>query len=363
MGAHLEIREVAKSFRGEKVLDGASLEVARGEIAVVFGPSGGGKTALLNIVSGALNPDRGDILIGGRSVVGFPPESRGVGMAFQNFALYPHMTAFDNIASPLRGRPSSEIRRRVGEVAELLKIAHVLSHRPQALSNGQKQRTALARALAAEPSVLLLDDPLRNVDAKLRYETRLEMPALFRRFGAAVLYVTQDFREAMALGDRVAVLQDGRFRQVAPPAEVYESPANVGIAGLFGDPAMNIFPCEAADGPGWATIAGRRMKVGRALPPDGRFLAGARPEHIVLSESPGGENEVEAELESVAPMSIRALVLLKTADGREIIASCPEERGDELARGPRRLFARFPADKIALFERDGGRRVPAAAEE
>ena len=359
MGAHLEIRGVEKSFRGAKVLDGASLQVARGEIAVVYGPSGGGKTALLSVVSGALHPDRGDILIGGKSIAGLPPESRGVGMAFQNFALYPHMTAFDNIASPLRGRPAGEIRRRVGEVAELLKIGGVLSHRPQALSNGQKQRTALARALAGRPSVLLLDDPLRNVDAKLRYETRLEMPALFRQFGAAVLYVTQDFREAMALADRVAVLRDGKFQQVAPPAEVYKNPASAEIAGLFGDPAMNIFPCES-DGDGAARVGGIRLRANLRLPPNGQFLAGVRPEDVEISEAPGGENESAAELESVAPMSIRALALLKTADGREIIASCPEARATALARGPRNLFARFPAGKITFFARADGRRIDPA---
>lgn len=361
MGAHLEVIKAAKTIRGAKVLDDASLEVGRGEIVAVYGPSGGGKTALLSVISGALHPDRGDIRIGGQSVLGFPPESRGVGMAFQNFALYPHMTAFENIASPLRGKPPAEIRRRVDELAELLKIAHVLSHRPQALSNGQKQRTALARALAARPSVLLLDDPLRNVDAKLRYETRLEMPALFRAFDAAVLYVTQDCREAMALADRVAVLQDGRFRQTAPPAEVYRNPANAEIARLFGDPAMNIFPCES-DASGAPRVGGSPLRAAFHLPPNGRLLAGIRPEDVEISAAPGGENESAATLESVAPMSVRDLILLKTDDGREIVATCPEARTAELARAPRNVFVRFPAAKIVFFMREDGRRIRAEAE-
>lgn len=358
MSAHLEIVGVEKSFRGAKALDGATLSVSRGEVVAVFGPSGGGKTALLSVISGALHPDRGDIRVDGKSVLNLPPEARGVGMAFQNFALYPHMTAFENIASPLRGNPPSEIRQKVGEVAELLKIAHVLSHRPQALSNGQKQRAALARALAAEPSVLLLDDPLRNVDAKLRYETRLEMPALFRKFNAAVLYVTQDCREAMALADQVAVLQDGQFRQVAPPAEIYRKPATAEIARLFGDPAMNIFPCESDDD-GAARFGEMRLGSEVRLPPNEKFLAGMRPEDVEISEKPGNENETAAALESVTPMSIRALALLKTADGREIIASCPESRMAELTRGPRRLYIRLPAEKMSFFARDSGRRIGA----
>ncbi len=157
---------------------------------------------------------------------GVPPEQRGVGMAFQNFALFPHMTAFENIASPLRATSANGvIKAGVDKVATLLKIDHVLGHAPRELSNGQKQRTSLARALAASPKILLLDDPLRNVDAKLRFEMRLELPKLLRQSGSAVLYVTQDYKEAMALGDRIAVLLGGAFEQVATPEEIYDAPS------------------------------------------------------------------------------------------------------------------------------------------
>jgi len=224
---YLTLDGVKKSFRKEEVLNGVSLGVERGETVVVFGTSGAGKTVLLRLIAGMYEPDEGDIRIGDESVVGVGPEARDIGMAFQNFALYPHLPAFENIASPLRARrrPEDEIRSRVHTIAGLLRIDHVLHHLPRALSNGQKQRTALARSLVSGPSVLLLDDPLRNVDAKLRYEMRLELPRVLREFEATAIYVTQDYKEAMALGDRIAVLIDGRFAQVAPPAAIYREPA------------------------------------------------------------------------------------------------------------------------------------------
>src|SRR5271165_5659748 len=234
----LEIRGVRKSFRSNVVLEDVSLELEPGEIVCVFGPSGSGKTALLRLVAGVETLDSGSILLVGQDVTDAPPESRGVGMAFQNFALFPHMSAFDNVASALTARrtPPNVIREKVQKVAALLKIGHVLAHEPRELSNGQKQRTALARALVADPKILLLDDPLRNVDAKLRYEMRLELPPLLKSYGATALYVTQDYKEAMALGDRIAVLIDNDFLQIARPAEIYRAPATLNVASLFGDP-------------------------------------------------------------------------------------------------------------------------------
>ena len=221
--ANIEIRSVSKEFKTGKVLDRISLAAEDGEIVAIFGPSGSGKTVLLRLVAGVEQPDEGRILLGGRDVTDQAPETRGVGMAFQNFALFPHMSAFDNVASALTAHkvPRDVIRAKVEKVAALLKIEHVLGHAPRELSNGQKQRTALARALVAEPKILLLDDPLRNVDAKLRYEMRLELPSLLKASGSTVLYVTQDYKEAMALGDRIAVLSDRDFAQIARPAEIY----------------------------------------------------------------------------------------------------------------------------------------------
>src|ERR1700677_2390041 len=244
--ANIEIHSVSKEFKTGKVLDRISLAAEDGEIVAIFGPSGSGKTVLLRLVAGVEQPDEGRILLGGRDVTDQAPETRGVGMAFQNFALFPHMSAFDNVASALTAHkvPRDIIRAKVEKVATLLKISHVLGHAPRELSNGQKQRTALARALVADPRILLLDDPLRNVDAKLRYEMRLELPSLLKASVSSVLYVTQDYKEAMALGDRIAVLLDGGFAQIATPMEVCRGPATLGGARLFGDPTINLIPAE-----------------------------------------------------------------------------------------------------------------------
>ncbi|MGH6945071.1 MAG: ABC transporter ATP-binding protein [Geminicoccaceae bacterium] len=353
---------MTKSFRKDQVLNGVSLEIERGETVVVFGASGSGKTVLLRLIAGMYEPDEGDIRIGDESVVGVGPEARDVGMAFQNFALYPHLPAFENIASPLRARktPEPEIRRRVVTIAELLRIDHVLDHLPRALSNGQKQRTALARSLVSGPSVLLLDDPLRNVDAKLRYEMRLELPRVLHEFEATVIYVTQDYKEAMALGDRVAVLMGGRFAQAAPPSAIYREPANTGIARLFGDPAINLHPCrpDTSDGEVGVELFGSRF----ALPPAyaeaaGReCLIGLRPEHLSVGMEQT-EGAVPVELDAVTPLNVRAVLLLKTRDGEEILASCTEDEALRFPRGHRAVWARPAMDTALLFDRESGQRI------
>jgi multiple sugar transport system ATP-binding protein len=360
--SYLSLDGVKKSFGKEQVLNGVSLGVERGETVVVFGISGAGKTVLLRLIAGMYEPDEGDIRIGEKSVVGIGPEARDVGVAFQNFALYPHLPAFENIASPLRARQRSEdeIRRRVHAIAGLLRIDHVLHHLPRALSNGQKQRTALARSLVSGPSVLLLDDPLRNVDAKLRYEMRLELPRVLREFEATVVYVTQDYKEAMALGDRVAVLMDGRFIQAAPPAAIYREPANTRIARLFGDPTINIYPCRpTSNGEGIGVeLFGRRFP----LPPtcaeaaDRDCLLGLRPEHFQVAME-RMEGAVPAELDAVTPLNVRAVLLLKTPAGEEVLASCSEADALRFPRGHRAVWARPAMETALLFDRASGERI------
>ena len=246
--SRLEVKNITKTYKKDTVLDSISLSVNEGETLVLFGPSGAGKTVLLRLIAGVIDADKGTVLIDGEDVNDIEAEHRGVGMAFQNFALFPHMTAFDNIASPLTAmrQTPADIEAGVKQVTELLKIDHVTSHMPRELSNGQKQRTALARALIGEPPILLLDDPLRNVDAKLRFEMRLELPGLLRGRGTTVIYVTQDYKEAMALGDQIVVLTEGKIAQLGTPADIYLSPANIEIGRLFGDPVINLFdvtPC------------------------------------------------------------------------------------------------------------------------
>src|SRR6218665_2555416 len=326
---HLSISGLCKAFGKKKLLDGLDLAVERGECLVGFGGSGSGKTTLLRHIAGLLEPDAGTGPIDGQRAGDVSAQQRGVAMAFQNFALYPHMTAFENIASPLRARAIDEARiaRQVQEVAELLRIAHVLDHSPRQLSNGQKQRPSLARSLVHKPQMILLDDPLRNVDAKIRFEMRLEFPKLFKAFGSTVLYVTQDYREALALGDRIGVLVDGRFAQIDSPAGVYRNPQSREVARLFGDPPINLFEGTPPRGPGGAVpgeiggpkpgAAPPRPRVGgggpRVVVPDpwrgwrGRAcVLGVRPEDLLFSTEaqPGA---LPVTMEAAMPINVRTV--------------------------------------------------------
>ncbi len=324
----IQLTDIVKSFKTDTVLNGVSLSVAKGETLVLFGPSGAGKTVLLRLIAGVIDPDGGQIMVNGVDMDGVEPEDRGIGMAFQNFALFPHMDAHANIASPLTARRVTRdgIGRRVGEVANLLKIAHVLDHMPRELSNGQKQRTALGRALAAEPSILLLDDPLRNVDAKLRFEMRLELPRLLKAQEATVIYVTQDYREAMALGDRIAVMSDTGIAQIGTPEDVYLTPGTTRIARLFGDPAINLLdvvPEQGADGP-QVRLSGTNVPVGfRYASAIGQeCILGIRPEAVRFAES-GAEGAFPVEIEVETPLNEKTVTLAATRRHREILISRP----------------------------------------
>jgi multiple sugar transport system ATP-binding protein len=361
--AYLEVKSASKSFAKKKVLEGLSLEVEKGECVVVFGPSGCGKTTLLRLIAGVLEPDQGEVRIDGKSMAAVGPEARGVAMAFQNFALYPHMDAFENIASPLRARNVDEgqIKQRVHEIAGLLRIDHVLDHLPKQLSNGQKQRTSLARSLVHGPAVLMLDDPLRNVDAKIRYEMRLELPRVFRRFQSTVLYVTQDYKEALALGDRVGVLIDGRFEQIDSPSDIYGNPRNRRVASLFGDPPINLFPIKperAGDGAVRARIGGHDLALGgRGLQLAGRdCVLGVRPEDVTFDTDPAGGG-IPVELEAVTPFNVRTVTLLRTADATEILASRPEDNTLATSRGHRQGWARIDFDRALFFDAQSGARL------
>lgn len=326
--ASLELKSVTKRFKTHTVIDDLSLTIPDGETLALFGPSGAGKSVLLRLISGVIDPDGGQILIGGADMSDVEAEDRGVGMAFQNFALFPHMSAFDNIATPLEARrqSSSAIRQAVDGVASLLKIGHVLSHHPKALSNGQKQRTALARALVGSPPLLLLDDPLRNVDAKLRFEMRLELPRLLADRGATVLYVTQDYKEAMALGDRIAVMAKGRIRQIGSPEDIYQRPADVEIARLFGDPTINLLEVEPSrdDRGVFVTLSNATVHlptasdevVGRAC------VLGLRPEAVRFADA-GTAGAIPVEVEAETPLNEKVVTLVRTARGREILTSRP----------------------------------------
>jgi multiple sugar transport system ATP-binding protein len=358
--ARLEINSISKTFGPVCCADQLSLTVEPGEIVAVFGPSGSGKTVLLRMIAGMFEPDQGDIQVGGQSIVGAPPERRGIGMAFQNFALFPHMTAHDNIASGFRARAGGDdVASQVKSISRLLKIEHVLGHKPRELSNGQKQRTALGRALIGNPEVLLLDDPLRNVDAKLRYEMRLELPSLLRRGTASVLYVTQDYREAMAIADRIAVLIEGRLAQIARPEDIYARPASVAVARLFGDPSINLAEVAPLAEPGGlaAEVSGTRVRldpVDRQAADHGRCWLGVRPDDLVISRT-AGEDAIPAKVVAITPMHEKAVMLLRFQDGIEWLAALPPDATTGSADDS--VFVRFAPHAALLFDRATGLRV------
>jgi len=344
----LDVTSLSVGFGDRQVLRGVSFDVGAGETVVLFGPSGVGKTVMLRAIAGLEPRARGRIVLNGRDVSAAPPEARRIGMAFQNFALYPHMTAFENVASPLnaQGIAAPAMGERVRALARLLKIDHVLEHLPRQLSNGQKQRTALARALVGEPDLVLFDDPLRNVDAKLRYEMRIELPRLLARRATPSLYVTQDFREAMAIGERVAVLVEGGIAQLASGAEVYERPATLAVARLFGDPPMNLVPAQAEARGGGVLVRAAGLGFGFAteMPDDPIF--GIRPEGLVLHRD-SGPGRTAAKILAVTPASEQYVVLARTEGGIELLLSRetpPPSEGTEVwigaARGSGALFDR-----------------------
>jgi multiple sugar transport system ATP-binding protein len=356
--AGIAAERISVIYGKRRVLREVSLEVAAGKTLVLFGPSGAGKSVLLRAIAGLEPNAQGLVRIAGADVSALRPERRGVGVAFQNFALYPHFSAFDNIASPLRahGVAAGEIGRRVEKIAALLKIGHVLGQFPRELSNGQRQRTALARALVGEPKALLLDDPLRNVDAKLRYEMRLELPRLLRGFGAAVIYVTQDFREAMALGDEVAILAGGELLQLGAPETIYATPNNVAVARLFGDPPMNLLAVETETrgGETVAAIAGFRFRFVAPAEAAGKALLGIRPDALALVPA-GTQGAAPMTILADTPLHDRHVLLVRANDGNELVVSSRVlATGDEVWVKP---------DVALLFAQASGLHMATAVQE
>jgi multiple sugar transport system ATP-binding protein len=263
--AIVETRGVEKAFGPVRAVDGVDLATREGEILVLLGPSGCGKTTLLRMIAGLERPTAGEILIGGQVVNDLPPRARKIAMVFQSYALYPHMSVARNIAFPLKaqGATRQEIAGKVTWAAGLFGIQHLLDRKPRQLSGGERQRVALARAVVREPAVFLLDEPLSNLDAKLRASARDELQQFQRRVGTTTIYVTHDQVEAMGLGDRIAVMQGGRVRQMGTPQEVYDEPADTFVAGFLGSPPMNLVDL-------------------------GAHVVGFRPEHFLPKETPEG---------------------------------------------------------------------------
>ena len=295
--ATVELRGVSKSFGTTPVLGNIDLAVEDGEFLVLVGPSGCGKSTLLRTIAGLDEVDSGDVLIGDKRVNDLPPAKRGIAMVFQSYALYPHMTLYDNMAFGLKlsGKPKSEIDTAVRNAAELLGIEHLLDRRPKTLSGGQRQRVAIGRAIVRQPSVFLFDEPLSNLDAALRVRMRYEFARLHKRLKTTTIYVTHDQVEAMTLADRIAIMDKGRVEQLGTAEELYERPASLFVAGFIGSPKMNFLDATLATaGDSSAAVKlsdGRSLEAAvnaSAAKPGDSVTLGIRPEHLTLSRTDEG---------------------------------------------------------------------------
>ncbi len=360
--ADVTYRSVRKEFGDVVALQDFSLQIADGEFVVLVGPSGSGKTTALRLLAGLEAISQGEIRVGDRLVNRVAPQDRDIAMVFQDYALYPQMTVYDNLAFGLKMRkiPKDEIRTRVEHAAELLDIGELLERKPRALSGGQRQRVALGRALVREPAAFLMDEPLSNLDAKLRVQTRSEIKQLQRQVGTTTVYVTHDQVEAMTMGDRVAVMNRGLLEQVGDTRTVYEHPANVFVAGFIGSPGMTFATLDASRNGGPVTLSRGGVSLvidaARATEPlPGEVTIGIRPEHAHVWRE-GGDlmGPIEGTVTFVEMLGREALLGVQLGDDQRFTvfadADAQTAIGDRLAFGVERgrLYLFDPTDEHAL---------------
>jgi ABC-type Fe3+/spermidine/putrescine transport system ATPase subunit len=348
---HLLIEAVVKRFGGFTALDGVSLSAARGEVLTLLGPSGCGKTTLLRVVAGFLTPEAGSVSVGCRNLAGVPPNARNLGMVFQNYAVFPHLSVAENVAYGLRARglPAAEVARRVAAALERVRLSGLADRFPDALSGGQKQRVGLARAMVIEPELLLMDEPLSNLDAKLRIEMRQEIRLMQRELGITTVYVTHDQEEALAISDRIAVMDKGRILQVGSPREIYEEPVHAFVADFIG--GCNWLPGRLQNGV--LTLA-----AGPRLPcpgPDQPARLALRWEDLRLATAADPpERCLEARVAMLSYLGHRTrLRLFVEATGSELHADLPSH-GALPEEGAIARFA-FDAARARIFAADGAR--------
>jgi multiple sugar transport system ATP-binding protein len=328
--AQVALRNIVKTFDRTPAVQGINLDIADREFIVLVGPSGCGKSTTLRMIAGLEEATSGEIYIGDQLVNDVPPKDRDIAMVFQNYALYPHMTVFENMSFGLRLKkfPRAEIRERVQAAARILDITDLLDRRPKQLSGGQRQRVAMGRAIVRNPKVFLFDEPLSNLDAKLRVQMRTEIKKIHQTVTTTTVYVTHDQVEAMTLADRVVIMNAGRIDQIGTPYEVYHHPKTQFVAGFIGSPTMNMLPCRLAEnGAGltvrlsdWLSFPVPPSRLTRYGPHAGRELTfGLRPEHIIeeRSEVPPGAAAFEARLDVVEPMGMETMVYF-IVDGIEV---------------------------------------------
>jgi multiple sugar transport system ATP-binding protein len=350
--SRVELDGISKSFDDLRALDDVSVDVADGSFFVLLGPSGAGKTTTLRVIAGLEQPDRGEVRFDGVSAGGATPAERDVAMVFQSYALYPKQTVAQNIASPLRARrvPAADAEARVREVAALLRIDHLLQRHPGQLSGGEQQRVALGRALVREPRAFLMDEPLTNLDVKLRVEMRAELTRLHRHVGRTFIYVTNDQAEAMSMADRVAVLDRGAIQQIGTPEEVYDRPVNRFVATFVGSSRMNLLTCrlDGRDlvGQGW-----RLPAPGSATGAADQLQLGVRPEDLVVDEPLGSRPRVPGVVYAVEPLGDRVLVDVEVGDTVVRVKAPPHVRhqiGDPVEVG-------VDLDRVHVFDAATGR--------
>ena len=354
--AGVQFEGVSKIYGdGIRAVDRLDLEIEDGEFMVLVGPSGCGKTTALRMIAGLEDISEGVLRIGDKVVNHVAPRDRDIAMVFQSYALYPHMTVYDNLAFGLKLRKmdKGEIDRRVKEGAEILDLGRFLDRKPRALSGGQRQRVALGRAIVREPSVFLMDEPLSNLDAKLRVQTRAEIARLHQRLGTTTIYVTHDQVEAMTMGDRIAVMRDGILQQVGTPQELYDHPVNIFVAGFIGSPSMN-FATAKADGKdlmlGGAklVLTGEPARAAETRPDGANVLIGFRPEHLELANGASTENTVQfpAKVDVVEYLGNEELIHAQ-AEGNEIVALLPSDK--KVTPGQDVQLA-VPMEKLHIFD-------------
>ncbi|RKR03329.1 carbohydrate ABC transporter ATP-binding protein (CUT1 family) [Kushneria sinocarnis] len=354
--AGVRLERVNKRFGATRVIEDVSMEIGDGEFVVFVGPSGCGKSTLLRLIAGLESITHGDLLIDEARVNNLTPQERGIGMVFQSYALYPHMNVYQNIAFGLKLAKADRqtVDERVRQTARILQLDTLLERLPKALSGGQRQRVAIGRAMAREPKILLFDEPLSNLDAALRVQTRNEIAGLHKRLGSTMIYVTHDQVEAMTLADRIVVLNAGHVEQIGTPRELYERPASRFVAGFIGSPRMNFVSVEARAG----NDDGCRVEVPgvgeRELPqrlPENavgeRLELGVRPEHLRPTAAPEGEG---IGIVNVEYLGSEAYLYLEMADGELLV--CRTEAPSRFERGER-VTLDFDADRVHLFDRDG----------
>ena len=337
------LSDVGKVYGSTRVVKGLNLSIEPGEFCVFVGPSGCGKSTILRMIAGLESATEGNIFIGERDVTRVDPAKRGVAMVFQNYALYPHMSVAENMGFSLKmaKRPKDEIAARVAEVARTLQISDYLNRRPADLSGGQRQRVAIGRALVRDPDVFLFDEPLSNLDAALRGQTRVEIARLHAQLNTTMIYVTHDQVEAMTLADRIVVFDAGKVMQVGRPMDLYNEPANLFVAGFIGSPGMNFLPGEARGGT--VTVMGQALQSSVA---DGAVTLGVRPEDIVLSDTAALRGQVGV----VERLGGQSLLHVTLPDNHVFIV---QQQGDTGIRSGDTVGLDLAASRVHVFDAQG----------